>query len=66
MSCLMINDLDAGLGRFGKPFIELMGMLIMLDLDVYYDFSSGATILDLFFVCKDIFAEIKPYLYVID
>lgn len=60
MSCLMINDLDAGLGRFGKPFIEhtLMGLLIMPDLDVYfYDFSSGAMILDLFFVCKDFFCN---------
>jgi len=23
MSCLMINDIDAGLGRFGKPISDL-------------------------------------------
>jgi hypothetical protein len=44
----MINDLDAGVGRFGKSFIEhfLTALLIMVDLDVYlYAFSSRACVL---------------------
>ena len=37
MSCLMINDLDAGVGRFGKSSIEhaSMALLIMVDLHVH-------------------------------
>jgi hypothetical protein len=34
MSCLMINDLDAGVGRFGNYYTSMV-LLIMVDLYIY-------------------------------
>jgi hypothetical protein len=44
MSCLMINDLDAGVGRFGKSFIELF-LRIIVNYVYLYVFSSRAYVL---------------------
>jgi hypothetical protein len=66
MSCLMINDLDAGVGRFGNYYTSMVLLIIFMFQPFNQKHGYFVHVSISFIVCKASFKKIEPYIYMVD